>query len=191
MSAILTGDGSRSRVKSRHSVEGKSLYFCRGQLKAHAQDEVDDASCVTTHLRRWALPGPLWCGSAEARRSGQSARCHPALAAQLTCTRNRRSARNYLGRAGRSGNARLLGRRSSASASWGIWCPVSDRLDKSGASASPTETPQLCDTVADPHRNPTDETAHSGTLVMRVKGTENSRPAAWMRVSWAAEAFAR
>ena len=31
------------------------------------------------------------------------------------------------------------------------------------------------DAAADPHRNPTIETAHSGTLVMRVKGTENSR----------------
>ena len=39
----------------------------------------------------------------------------------------------------------------------------------------PTETPQLGDTVADPHRNPTDETAQPDTLVMRVKGTENSR----------------
>jgi hypothetical protein len=37
------------------------------------------------------------------------------------------------------------------------------------ASASPTETPQLRDTVADPHRNPTDFTAHSGTLVLPVK----------------------
>jgi hypothetical protein len=43
----------------------------------------------------------------------------------------------------------------------------------------------------DPHSNPTDETAHSGTLVMRVKGTENSRLAALMRVSWAVEAFSR
>jgi len=47
-------------------------------------------------------------------------------------------------------------------------------------SASPTEAPQACDTVADPHRNPTDETAHSGTLVIRVKGTENSRSAAYI-----------
>ena len=39
------------------------------------------------------------------------------------------------------------------------------------------------------HRNPTDETAHSGTLVMRIKGTENSRSAASMRVSWAVGAF--
>src|SRR6185437_5277807 len=51
--------------------------------------------------------------------------------------------------------------------------------------------PQACDTVADPHRNPTDETAHSGTLVMPVKGTENSRSAAYMRVSWATKAFSR
>ncbi len=63
------------------------------------------------------------------------------------------------------------------------------RPDESGASASPTKTPQLRDTVADPHRNPTDETAHSGTLVMPVKGTENSRSAASMRVSWAVGAF--
>jgi hypothetical protein len=47
--------------------------------------------------------------------------------------------------------------------------PVPGRPGQSGASAGPTETPQLRDTVADPHRNPTDETAHSGTLVMRVK----------------------
>jgi hypothetical protein len=46
-----------------------------------------------------ALPGPLWCGSAEAHRSGQSARCHPALAAQLTCTRNRRSGHSRRGTA--------------------------------------------------------------------------------------------
>jgi hypothetical protein len=43
----------------------------------------------------------------------------------------------------------------------------------------------------DPHRNPTDEAAHSGTLVVRVKGTENSRSAASMRVSWAVGAFSR
>jgi hypothetical protein len=34
-----------------------------------------------------------------------------------------------------------------------------------------------------------DETAHSGTLVMRVKDTENSRSTAMMRVSWAVGAF--
>ena len=62
---------------------------------------------------------------------------------------------------------------------------------ESWASASPTETPQVRDTAAGPHRNPTDETAHSGTLVMRVKGTENSRSAALMRVSWAVGTFSR
>jgi hypothetical protein len=36
-----------------------------------------------------------------------------------------------------------------------------------------------------------DETAHSGTLVMRVKSAENSRSAALMRVSWAVGAFSR
>jgi hypothetical protein len=85
---------ARAAATSARGTPGNAHSAARdmsGQLKAHAQDEVDDASCVTTHLRRWALPGPLWCGSAEARRSGQSARCHPALAAQLTCTRNRRS----------------------------------------------------------------------------------------------------
>jgi hypothetical protein len=87
---------ARAAATSARGTPGNAHSAARdmsGQLKAHAQDEVDDASCVTTHLRRWALPGPLWCGSAEARRSGQSARCHPALAAQLTCTRNRRSGR--------------------------------------------------------------------------------------------------
>jgi hypothetical protein len=42
-----------------------------------------------------------------------------------------------------------------------------------------------------PPRNPTDETAHSGTLVMRGKETENSRSAASMRVSWAVGGFSR
>jgi hypothetical protein len=42
-------------------------------------------------------------------------------------------------------------------------CPGSGRPGKSGASASPTETPQAGDTASDPHRNPTDETARSGT----------------------------
>jgi hypothetical protein len=51
-------------------------------------------------------------------------------------------------------------------------CPVSVGQASQGALARPTETPQVRDTAADPHRNPTDETAHSGTLVMRVKGTE-------------------
>jgi hypothetical protein len=71
----------------------------------------------------------------------------------------------------------------------GLGYPVPGRPGQSGASASPTETPQLSDTAADPHKNPTDETAQSGTLVMRVKGTENSRSAASMRVSWAVGAF--
>ena len=37
------------------------------------------------------------------------------------------------------------------------------------------QNPLVRDTAADPHRNPADETANSGTLVMRVKGTEKSR----------------
>src|SRR5947209_1628413 len=45
-------------------------------------------------------------------------------------------------------------------------------------------SPQVGDTATDPHRKPTDETAHSGTLVMRVKGTENSRSPAWMGINW-------
>jgi hypothetical protein len=98
----------------------------------------------------------------------------------------RRSARNYLGRAGRSGYAGLLGKRSSASE-----VALRDRSAgaESGASAGPTEPPQVRDTAGGPHRNPTDETAHSGTLVMRVKGTENSRSPAPMRVSWAVGTF--
>jgi len=73
----------------------------------------------------------------------------------------------------------------------GTWVRRAGRSAQSWASASPTETPQLSDTAADPHRNPTDETAHSGTLVMRVKGTENSRSTASMRVSRAVGAFSR
>jgi hypothetical protein len=56
---------------------------------------------------------------------------------------------------------------------------------------APTESPQVRDTPADSHRNPTDGTAHPGTLVIRVKGTENSRSAASMRVSWAVGSFSR
>ena len=64
-------------------------------------------------------------------------------------------------------------------------------LRKLGKAVRAHRNPQARDTAADPHRNPTDETAHSGTLVMRVKGTENSRSAASMRVSWAVGAFSR
>ena len=70
----------------------------------------------------------------------------------------------------------------------GIWSRVRPPAE-SEPPASPTETAQVRDTVADPDRNPTDETAHSGTLVMRVKCTENSRSPAWMRVNWAVGAF--
>jgi hypothetical protein len=49
-----------------------------------------------------------------------------------------------------------------------------------GFGEPPAEIPQLREEVPVPHRNPTDETAHSGTLVMRVKGTENSESAASM-----------
>jgi len=65
------------------------------------------------------------------------------------------------------------------------------RPGQSGGFYEPTENPQLGDTVSDPHRNPTDETAHSGTLVMRVKGTEKSRSPAPIRVRWAVGAFSR
>jgi hypothetical protein len=83
--------------------------------------------------------------------------------------------RNYLWRLGPSGNARLLGVIIGIQELEYLGCPVSVRPGKSGPSASPTETPQVRDTVANPHRNPTDGTAYSGTLVMRVKCTENSR----------------
>jgi len=46
--------------------------------------------------------------------------------------------------------------------------------------ASPAEPPATSRHGGRSHRNPTDETAHSGTLVMRVKATENSRSAAPM-----------
>ena len=61
-----------------------------------------------------------------------------------------------------------------------LWCWGDNPYGQLGTGRSwlrraPTGTPQLGDTVADPYMNPTDETAHSGTLVMRVKCTENSR----------------
>jgi hypothetical protein len=52
----------------------------------------------------------------------------------------------------------------------GTWVPVPGRPGQLRAPVSgPTETPQLSDTAADSHRNPTDKKAHSGTLVMHVK----------------------
>ena len=68
---------------------------------------------------------------------------------------------------------------------WGTWVPEPVGQVGQGPLASPTETPQRRDTAADPHRNPTDETAHSGTLVMRVKRHGKQSSAAPMRVSWA------
>jgi hypothetical protein len=116
--------------------------------------------------------------------------CTPSPSAPPTLpgVQTRRSARNYLGRAARFGYARLLG---SGHQPPEVVLPDRSAGLSQGASASPTETPQVRDTMGGPHRNPTDETAHSGTLVIRVKGTENSRSAAWMRVSWAVGAFSR
>src|SRR5580693_2927895 len=93
-------------------------------------------------------------------------------------------ARNQLRRTDRSGDAGLPPGAA-------VPAPCIGKGGQIRASASPTEAPQARDTIADPHRNPTDETAHSGTLVMRVKGTENSRSAASMRVSWAVGVFSR
>ena len=46
---------------------------------------------------------------------------------------------------------------------------------RSGASENPTGIPQVRDTVADPHRNPTDETARSRyTCDARFKGTQTA-----------------
>ena len=53
--------------------------------------------------------------------------------------------------------------------------PVPGSQASQGDLARPTETLQVRDMAADPHRKPTDETAHPDTLVMRVKGTENGR----------------
>jgi hypothetical protein len=97
----------------------------------------------------------------------------------------------HLSRVGCPGRAGLREEWSRAAEVAVPGCPGSGRPGKPGAPVSPTETPQVGDTVADPQGNPTDETAHSGTLVMRVKGTENSRSAASMRVSWAVGAFSR
>ena len=44
---------------------------------------------------------------------------------------------------------------------------------------------------AEPHRNPTYETAHSGKPVSHVKGMENSLSAASVRASWTVGAFSR
>ena len=83
-------------------------------------------------------------------------------------------------------------RPSIRTAAAGVKGTISEALCRiRGPLATPTETPQVRDTAADPHRNPTDETAHSGTLVMRVKRTKDSRSAAWMRVSWAIGVFSR
>jgi hypothetical protein len=69
------------------------------------------------------------------------------------------------------GDAGLPGKWSSGSGSPVPGYPRRIGTRQSGASTSPPETPQFGDTVPDwdPHRNPTDETAHSGTLVMHVK----------------------
>ena len=106
-------DGVR---RGRHQAAAGGLRSHLQELRRRAREALPatrirplgtcPASSMPTRRMRWitravlqptsaagALPGPLWCGSAEAHRSGQSARCHPALAAQLTCTRNRRSAR--------------------------------------------------------------------------------------------------
>jgi len=51
--------------------------------------------------------------------------------------------------------------------------------------------PQKPHNSATRRRIPTDDTAHSRTLVTSVKGTEDGPWPAWMRVSWAVGAFSR
>ena len=77
-----------------------------------------------------------------------------------------REARNYYRRPGRPDDTGLQESGHKDPEVGGTWVPVPGWPAQSGASASPTETPQLSDTAADPHRNPTDETAHFGTLVI-------------------------
>jgi hypothetical protein len=82
-------------------------------------------------------------------------------------------------------NSVTLGHRQvvTCTRGWDTWVPEPVGQGGQGPLASPTETPQRRDTAADPHRNPTDETAHSGTLVMRVKKHGKQSSAAPMRVS--------
>jgi hypothetical protein len=81
-------------------------------------------------------------------------------------------------RARRSGDAGLLGKWSSASWSCAAWAP---RYQEGRAGQG----------FCEPHRNPMNETANSGTLVMRVKvqRTAGDRPG-W-RVSWLFGFFSR
>jgi len=86
----------------------------------------------------------------------------------------RRLERNYDRRAGRSSDTGSPGKWSSGSGSrryLGTPCgSVGPVMGFGERHRSPTTQRQ----GGRSHRNPTDETAHSGTLVMRVKGAENS-----------------
>src|SRR6266849_890645 len=101
------------------------------------------------------------------------------------------SARNYLLVGMPPGNPGLSGERSPAPRGRSIWALRVGWPGKSRGSREPQRNPTIRDMAANPHRNPTNETAHSGALVIHVKGTENSRSAAPMRVSWAFGAFPR
>ena len=94
-------------------------------------------------------------------------------------------------RTGHSCSAALLGKWSAVAGSCGTRGSAYREGRADQGFREPAEAAQARDTVADPHRNPTDQTADFGTLVMRVKGTENSQSAAYMRASWAAGASSR
>jgi hypothetical protein len=68
---------------------------------------------------------------------------------------------------------------------------VARPVRSAGLSQGLLRTPRVGGTAPGPHRNPMNETAHPDTLVMRVKGTKNSRSAAPTRVSLAVRAFSQ
>ncbi len=82
---------------------------------------------------------------------------HDSCTRQISSTS--RQAQNYHRQADRFSDAESPGKWSSGSASRRDLGSHAGSAGQSEASASPTETPQLSDTAADPHRNPTDETA--------------------------------
>ena len=116
---------------------------------------------------------------------------HP-IGSVRACTNSAGRMWNQHRRAARSGDAELLGKWSSGSGSRGTRVPRAGSAGPvRGLLPAPQKPHNSATRCPDPHRNPTDETAHSGTLVMYVKDTENSQPAASMRVSWAVGAFSR
>jgi hypothetical protein len=80
----------------------------------------------------------------------------------------------------------MITRACRSSSTWIPWaCPAREVR----GFCEPAEAPQAGGTAADPRKNVTGGTAHSGTLVVRVKGAENRPWSALTRVSWAVGAL--